>query len=339
MKKKLVSIVQYCFFLGLGIFLLWWSLQGVDSQGWQQIRTAFANAHYGIIFPIVIALLASHYSRAMRWRILMEPLGYSPRIANTYLAVLIGYMANLAVPRLGEILKCTVLARYEKVPADKLVGTIVAERAFDVICLLLVMAAAFFTQTDLFGDYLGSRLKDIAGAKKDSFTLTRLFTLLGIGTALLLLGWYLLRRFAHLTVIRKLKTILRGIWQGVTSVKHVKKKAWFLVHTLFIWAMYLLSVRLGFLALEETMRYSWKPALSVLTSGSLAMIMPSPGGLGFYPVFVQSTMELYGLKQPIGFAFGALMWAVQFFQMLFSGFVALALFPIINKKPVAHAKP
>ena len=332
MKKKFLSALQYLFFLALGIFLLWWSLRKVDDQGWIDIKNSFLNARYLIIIPIVIALLASHYSRALRWKILMEPLGYTPRTSNTYLAVLIGYMANLAVPRLGEILKCTILARYEKVPADKLVGTIVAERAFDVVCLLIAITAAVFTQADIIGEYFSSVLKEALGSKTGGISLQRLIISLSVVVIIFSIFIFLLKRFAHVSFIQKTKSIIRGVWQGIISVKNVKKKGAFIFHTIFIWAMYLLSVRLGFLAMQETSVFAWKPALSVLSSGSLAMIMPSPGGLGFYPVFVQKTMELYGLKDTIGFAFGALMWGAQFFQMLLSGFVALLLFPFLNKK-------
>src|SRR4029453_1970018 len=119
------------------------------DKGWEDIKDAFRNANYLLIIPVMITLLLSHYSRALRWKILMEPMGYKPRVFNTSRAVLIGYMANLAVPRLGEVLKCTILARYEKVPADKLVGTIVAERAFDVVCLMIVFGLTLVFQYDV----------------------------------------------------------------------------------------------------------------------------------------------------------------------------------------------
>ncbi len=337
MNKKILSAVQYIFFLALGIFLLWWSLHKVDDKGWADMKNSFLHARYIVVIPIVIALLASHYSRSLRWKILIEPLGYKPKTINTFLAVLIGYMANLAIPRLGEILKCTLLARYEKIPAEKLVGTIVAERACDVICLLIVMAAAFLTQTDLIGEYLSSTVKDVFGSKTGGISTQKILIYLISITALIVILSLLFQKLAHLSFIQKIKSVIRGVWQGVASIKYVKHKGLFILHTVFIWAMYLLSVRLGFLALEETSAYAWKPALSVLTSGSLAMIMPSPGGLGFYPVFVQTTMELYGLRGAIGFAFGSLMWGAQFFQMLLSGFVALLLLPLLNKQKKANA--
>jgi glycosyltransferase 2 family protein len=337
MNKKILGIFQYVFFLGLGIFLVWWSLQKVQPQDWEDIKGAFLRARYWLIIPVIVALLASHYSRAIRWKILMEPLGYKPRLSNTYLAVLIGYMANLAFPRLGEVLKCTVLARYEKVPADKLVGTIVAERVFDVICLILVMLIAFFTQTDIIGDYLSARVNELFGSKTGGVSTTKILLLLGGFILFLFIVWFILRKLAHISFIQKIKQIIRGVWHGLTSVRYIKNKGWFIFHTIFIWVMYFVSVRIGMYALAETSIYGTKPSISVLSTGSIAMIL-APSGIGFYPIFVQQTMELYGLSYPMGIAFGWLMWTVQFFQQLLSGFVALLLFPYFNKKAKADAE-
>jgi hypothetical protein len=287
----------------------------------------------------MITLLLSHYSRALRWKILMEPMGYKPRTYNVYMAVLIGYMANLAVPRLGEVLKCTILARYEKVPADKLVGTIVAERAFDVLCLTLVILITFLTQADLIGGYINETLNKIVASKTSSLSASKIIMLL----AILLLGItaviVLFKKFSHIRFIQKVKTIFSGIWHGITSVRYLKNKGWFIFHTIFIWTMYLLSVQIGFYAMKETSVYGIPNALSVLTMGSFAMIVPAPGGgIGVYAWFVQNTMLIYGLKESIGFAFGQLMWSVQFFFSLISGFIALSLLPYFNKRIIVNEK-
>lgn len=330
MRKKLLGIFQYVFFLSLGIFIIWWSLRKVDAQGWAEMKTAFLTARYTLLIPVVVALLASHYSRAIRWKILMEPLGYTPKISNTYLAVLVGYMANLAFPRLGEVLKCTILARYEKVPADKLVGTIVAERAFDVICLMIVIAIAFFTQTNIIGDYLGERINQLFDSKGTNTSPYKRYFVIGSVLIGVLLVWFLLKKFAHVSLVKKIKQIARGVWGGLTSVRLIKQKGWFVFHTIFIWAMYLISVRIGMYALQETSIYGFKPSISVLSTGSIAMIL-APAGIGFYPYFIEGTMALYGLKESIGYAFGSLMWAVQFFQQLLCGFIAILLLPYLNK--------
>lgn len=318
-------------FLALGIFLVFWSVRKIPDSGWLAVKGALENARYWLIFPVMATLLLSHYSRARRWRILIEPLGYKPSIANTYMSVLIGYLANLAIPRLGEVLKCTILSRYEKVPADKLVGTIVAERAFDVLCLCVVIVITILTQVDLIGGYINEILGEIVKSK--SISLTKILIIVGIIAAVIAIALYIFKRYAHISFMQKLKQILISIWHGITSIRYLKNKSWFIFHTIFIWSMYLLSVRIGMYAIQETSVYGMKESLSVLTTGSLAIIIPTPGqGLGVYPIFVQKTMLLYGLKEGLGFAFGSLLWGVQFFQVIISGFIALTLMPVFNKR-------
>jgi glycosyltransferase 2 family protein len=328
MNKKILSLLQYVFFLGVGIFLVWWSLGRVDAKEWELMKQSLRNANYWYLIPVVLALLASHFSRAMRWKILMEPLGYKTRISNTYMAVLIGYLANLAIPRLGEILKCTILAKYEKVPADKLVGTIVAERAFDMICLAIVMVITIFSQTGLIGDFIYEKARENVGT---GLSVTKI--VIGVA-ALLLIGGimiYVFKKFAHISFIVKIRKILAGVWQGLTSVRFVKNKGWFVFHTIFIWSMYLASVQIGMWALQETDEYGIKIALTVLFTGSLAMIV-TPSGIGLYPIFVMETMDLYGLNKVYGLAFGYVLWTVQFFQILIFGAIAALLIPYLNKK-------
>jgi uncharacterized protein (TIRG00374 family) len=131
--------IAICFFSWLGILFVWLSVRKIEQEQWLQIKAAMQRARVWLILPAGGMLLLSHYSRALRWRILMEPMGYSPSRFNTFAAVMIGYLVNAGVPRLGEVVKCTMLAKYEKVRADRLVGTIVMERAVDVVCLLWLL--------------------------------------------------------------------------------------------------------------------------------------------------------------------------------------------------------
>src|SRR5688572_10836212 len=133
MNKRLLNFFKYMLFLGLGVFLVWWSFLQIPGGKWEEFKSAFATANYVLLIPVFFILLISHILRAWRWQMLMRPMDHHPTLPNTFFAVMIGYLANFAVPRLGEVLKCTILAKYEKVPVEKLMGTIVAERAFDVL--------------------------------------------------------------------------------------------------------------------------------------------------------------------------------------------------------------
>src|SRR5216684_6984101 len=158
MKKTVLATLQYALFAALAVFFVWLSVRGLDHEKWGQLKKAMDRAHYWLLIPVFSLLLISHWLRALRWRQLMEPMGYHPSRLNAFFAVMIGYFVNLGAPRLGEVVKCTILARYEKVPADKLVGTIVAERAFDVICLLAVFGLTLIFQFDVIHSLTADKL-------------------------------------------------------------------------------------------------------------------------------------------------------------------------------------
>src|SRR5215216_2113805 len=156
MKKSIFTLLQYSFFLGLGILFVWLSVKNIDHAQWLQIKDSLQRARHWMIIPVFLMLLLSHYSRALRWKILMEPMGYHPSTFNTFAAVMIGYLVNAGVPRLGEVVKCTLLSRYEKVRADRLVGTIVMERAVDVVCLIVVFISALIFQGGIIGEHVSA---------------------------------------------------------------------------------------------------------------------------------------------------------------------------------------
>src|SRR4051794_26325787 len=218
MKKKIINILKYLSFLGLGVFLVWWSLHQIPAGQWKDFKMAFSTARYGLLIPVFFILSSSHFLRSVRWRTLIQPLGYNPSPVNTFFAVMIGYLANLAVPRLGEVLKCTILAKYEQVPAEKLLGTIVAERAFDLVCLALVFFFAFALQFQEIGGFGINLLKRLFLSKGGHFN----FTVISITIICLLLVLFIIKRlfrqFSHLSFIITLKRIIRGIWQGIISI-------------------------------------------------------------------------------------------------------------------------
>lgn len=333
MTKKLFSLLQYLFFLGLGIFLLWLTLRKSD---WNSILKDLSGANYIFLVPATLMLLLSHYIRALRWQILIHPLGYRPGTLNTFLAVMVGYWANLAVPRLGEVLKCTILSRYEKVPADKLVGTIVAERAIDVCSLIVVMLIAIFTQYDLIGNFASKSFGAFFHSRTGDFSSFKLLIVLLVIALTVFVIYFLLKRLRHLSFIKKIKGVLLGIWQGLISIRYIKNKGLFLLHSVMIWALYLLSTYMGFFAMHEMRQYGLPGALSALTFGSFGMIIPSPGGIGSFQYAIQQVMILYGTTPEKGLSLGMLIWFAQTGIIILFGTIAFLLLPIINKTKSAQ---
>lgn len=329
MSKKILSVFQYAFFLGVGIFLLWLTLRKSD---WNSIISDLSGADFIYLVPVTLMLIVSHFFRALRWKILMEPLGYKPTTLNTFLAVLVGYWANLAVPRLGEVLKCTILGRYEKVPADKLIGTIVAERAIDVVSLAVILMITIFSQYDVIGDFSKELFTKFFTSKSGGFSLTKVGgSLLILGSFIILLIW-VFQRLSHLAIVIKTKNIFLGIWQGLTSIRHIKNKGAFFIYSVLIWGLYLYSTYMGFFAMREMAQFGIRGALSALTFGSFGMIVPSPGGIGSFQYAIQQVMMLYGVTAEKGLALGMLIWVAQTGIVIIFGTIAFLVLPVVNKR-------
>jgi uncharacterized protein (TIRG00374 family) len=340
MKKSGRTILQYLFFFSLGFFFVWMSVKDIDSEKWQQIRLALQNARYYLALPVFAILLLSHYTRALRWRLLIEPLGYKPDKTNTYFAVMIGYLANQGVPRMGEVLKCTVLAKYEKIPADKLVGTIILERLIDALTLLVVFGITLAIQPGLYTQITNEVFNSGGSENADNIS-GMLLALIIIGIIMLLVAIWMIRKkknFRDLADIMKL--IATRIWQGLSAIRHLKKRGQFILLTILLWTLYLSGGYMGFLALHETEHYGIREAFTVLSAGSIGMII-SPGGIGGYPLLIEGTMMVYGLQQSIATAFGWLLWMAQTVVVLVAGLLSFILLPWHNKKkhPVKGAEP
>ncbi|HVZ56418.1 MAG TPA: lysylphosphatidylglycerol synthase transmembrane domain-containing protein [Chitinophagaceae bacterium] len=338
MNPRLVTIFRYLFFLALGAFFAWLSVRNIDSERWDHIRTSLGQARKWLFVPVLFLLLLSHYSRSIRWKILMEPLGYSPSNFNVFAAVMVGYLVNAGVPRLGEVVKCTMLARYEKVRADRLVGTIVVERAVDVLCLLVVFFLSLVLEGDVIGDYMRQKLLLFFHDKSGNLSAGKLLAAAAGGAALVGLLIVVLKRFGHIDFIARIKKILLGIWHGLNSIRFIRRKREFLFHTLLIWTLYLLSTTIGIYALKETAHLGLGGGLTTLAVGSVGMIL-TPGGIGAYPLLVAELMGLYGLdSSTVGTALGWLLWSSQTFIVLVTGLACLALVSRHNRNRALAAK-
>jgi uncharacterized protein (TIRG00374 family) len=262
----------------------------------------------------------------------MEPLGFQPTILNTFFGVLIGYFVNLGAPRLGEVIKCTILARYEKAPADKLVGTILAERAFDVLCLIIVFGLTFILQFSVLHALAISSIYPIFLNKNGQVSYYKIIYILGGLFIFLFLLRFLFSRLGHINIVQKFRALLVNILRGLTSVKALKNKLLFIVYTIGIWIMYWMSTYLGFFAISETSHLTPTDALTVLAMGSIGIIL-SPGGIGAYALLVQETVAFYNIpKEPFGVALGWLLWFGQFISFVVFGVVSFILLPRVNKK-------
>ncbi|TRZ76487.1 MAG: UPF0104 family protein [Chitinophagaceae bacterium] len=325
------KFLKIAFFFFIGILLIWWSLHQIPPQEWDKFTIALQKSKFWFIFPVGLILGLSHLVRALRWRLIMEPLGYKPSLINTFLAVLIGYLANLAVPRLGEVLKCTLLSKYEKVPAEKIVGTIVAERAFDVISLGIVFLLALTLQFSVveagwnqFKAY-GKAAGDASRSNQTTYIIIAVILIAGVAAF-----WFFKSKMQN--AILTIKKIIAGVWEGVMSATKLKKHNLFFFYSFAIWFLYLLATYVGLYATEGT-GSSFQTAISCLAFASIGMII-TPGGIGAYAYFMAKVLELNGVDYTLGLANGTLQWFCQFIIILVLGGIALIALPLFNKQKI-----
>lgn len=326
--KKLFAVLKYLFFLGLGFFLIWWQFDKMTAEQRTQFGYSLQFANYWLLIPVVLMAILSHISRAIRWKILMEPMGYKPSTANTFYAVMTGYLANTFVPRAGEIIKCTLLARYEKIPANKLIGTIIVERVFDFICYLIFILITILIQVDYVSNFVKEKLSQITSTQEAFPLWGKVLAFAILVLLLILFVKWMFKRFAHHRHIKTIKGFHIGFKEGLTAIARLKKKSWFIFHTLFIWVMYLLQIYIGFSALAPTEHLGIAEACSVLSLATLGMIV-SPGGIGAFPLAVQEVLLIYNVDNV---SFGWLIWGASTGIILIGGLLSFGILVYKNKK-------
>ena len=330
MQKKAIAILQYLLFLGLGIFLVWWSLHKIPADKWDAFKNALKTANYWLMIPVFFILSGSHVIRTLRWRVLIKPLGHKPSIPNTFFAVMIGYLANLAIPRLGEVLKCTILARYENVPADKLVGTILIERVCDVISLGIVFLIAFTVQFDTVGEYGQALISKIFKNNNGSISFYNILIAITLLAIVIFVITYIFKKYQHISFVKKINDIINGIGVGLGSILKLEQKGLFLVYTCLIWLLYVLGTWVGLLATTGTSHLGIDTAISALAFASIGMII-TPGGIGAYAFFLAEILSLKDIPAEIGLANGTLQWFAQFMIVLIVGFISVGALAWYNK--------
>ncbi len=356
MKKNVLNILKFLLFLsiGLGILYLVYRQQNIAYQEECAMRGVpegecsligkvlndFTNANYFWIFMVLVAFTVSNISRTIRWLMLIKPLGYRPRPINAFGSIVIGYFANLGLPRMGEVIRAGTLANYEKIGVEKVMGTIVVDRIVDVISILLVTALAIALEYDTMISFaeqyinLGEKFGGLGGLLK----ILAPIGLLGLITLYLLRNW-----LRQSKIFRKIEAIAFGFYEGLRSISRLDKPGLFLLHSINIWFMYFLMNYMLFFSFEPTSNLSPLVALVVFVFGGWGIVIPSPGGMGTYHFLVQTALMMYGLSGDDGFSFANIgFFSVQLGCNVILGILALLLLPVINRhyqpqQPLAEA--
>ncbi len=344
MRKKILQIIRFLAFLGLSIVLLYFAFRGID---YEEVKEVILHAEYGwVLLSFLFAILA-YLSRARRWLISIEALNRKPVFWNTYHALMFGYLANFAFPRIGEITRCVTLSKKEKIPVDSLIGTVILERALDVIMLLLIMIALLLGRFQQFGAFfrdfifipLRNKISTTFGDTLVFWSVAGIFLI-----AVAVLAYIYRNKLYRFNMVMKGRDFIKGIVEGLKTVFRMKKKWEFLFHTLFIWFNYIMMTWVVVFALPGiTDHLTFMDGIFLLVIGGMGMSAPVQSGLGaFHWIVSRGLMFVYLIPRDEAVAFATLQHTSQMLLVLALGSISLVFLFLKNNRsagPVAETQP
>lgn len=336
--------MKFALFAGIGGVILWLvyrqqsaaylaqcQLDGVPEAQCSLVNKVvsdFKTLDFRWLVLVWVAFFLSNVSRAFRWLQLLEPLGYRPKFANALWTILLGYFANLGLPRMGEVIRGTALSKYEHIPLEKTMGTIVLDRLADMLALLLFVGLAFIFEYQTILDFLEQNSSKATGSKGNSI----LFYLLLVAVAGVAILWFTRHIWMKLPFAQKILSVAHGFKEGILSIKKLEKPWIFIAHSAFIWLMYYLMLYFCFQSFAPTAALGFKAALMVFVLGTFGIVIPSPGGMGTYHAMIVAGLSLYGISGQDAFSLANVsFFTTQIFFNIVFGILSLLLLPIINK--------
>lgn len=327
MKAKLFSTLKYLFFLGIGLSVLFFVFKDKDLE---KMFVDLKNAEYKwLVFSMVFGY-AAYLFRALRWLLLLETMNYKTSANHATQAVAAGYFANIIFPRAGELVRCTSLYKVTGIPVNKLFGTILLERAIDVVLLLICICLSFVLKFKELSSFFGTVFNSSSSGE---ITLGKLiFIICLMGTPV---GIYLLRKTLKKTLLfQKILSLVLGVKEGFQTAFYMKQKGLFTVYTLLIWLMYLLMTYVCFYSIPETTHLTLADGLYITVIGGLGMVVPVQGGLGPYHAAVTLGIVSIGLSETTGATLAVLIHSAQSIMIIITGIIAAIVLSFAKRKAI-----
>lgn len=301
MKKTIFNTLKYLAFFAIGLVIFWFLYRKLPFE---KLKAALRELNYFFILLSILLSVFSQLSRALRWKLLIRPMGYNPSTTNTFLSVLVLYFVNLIVPRAGEVARCTVLSQTDRVPFVKLIGTVVVERIADFLMLIILAVIIFAANFSVVVQFFNEKLN-----LQESFQsmMNPSAILIGIGIlALIIFGAvYIFKKLMHSRFRDKILEIRNQFVDGIRTIGQMKKKGLFIFHTCLIFFLWLIMLYVVFLAYEPTAHLTLRVGMLAFLMGGLAMLAPVQGGIGPWHWMVIQTLMIYGISEEDGLIFAA----------------------------------
>lgn len=326
MKKTAYKIVKFLAFFAVGAFLFWLIYKDQDIE---RIKSVLKNdVNYFWIGVSLIIGLFSHISRTIRWGLMIKPIGHKPRFINTFLSVMIGYLMNLVLPRMGELSRCGVLSRYEKISFTKLLGTVVAERAVDMLSLLILLTIVIFSQ---FGEMLNFLHSNPGIESKLQSIIYSPYLIIGF-VAFIVFVFVFRKTLKNTLFYRKIADILSNLKEGFISIRSIEKKGWFFFHSALIWILYYLMLYVVFFAFDFTSDLNPLAGLTTFVLASFGMVAPVQGGIGAWHFMAKEALALYGVANENGIIFAFVAHTSMNGMIIIIGIISMLILPFINRR-------
>jgi glycosyltransferase 2 family protein len=345
MKKSVGQFLKFSLFLGIGLAIMTWLYNGQNAAFQEQLRLDgkqpyplihkiwddFRSVNLLWIASTLLAFSISNWSRAIRWNMLIEPLGHQPKTLNAFFAVNISYFTNLWLSRAGEVVRASALAKAEGMSVSRVMGTVVVDRILDLITLALIVGFSFIVQYEILWSWLDKNLGEGNGTFR-LFGHPLFIAFIVGGVVSLVLAYMLRKKIAELPFVNKIWHIVEKFGEGLKTIRKVKNPVAFLFHSINIWVMYYMMTYLCFFAFAPTAHLSPLAALTVFVFGTFGIVIPSPGGMGTYHFLAMSALALYGIKGDDAFSFANIMFfSIQIFYNIVAGLISIYLLRKMNK--------
>lgn len=329
--KRWGDILKFVVFIAIGFLFIYWFLLKLPPEQKQEIWASFKSADYAWVAVTMAVCLASHFVRALRWRLLYKPLGREPRLLPTFGAVVVAYMANMAFPRLGEVLRCAVLRTSDGIAVEKSLGTVITERITDVVLNALIILVGTLL---IVGDIREWVFEGLS-AKADSLPSTTVVIAAIVAAGVIAVALYklLYKRLLKYAFFSRIDKLLRGMFDGVKSILHLDRRSavLYFVYSALIYGFYILGGLVMMQAFPETSGLGFNAAFLLYFLGSVGMMF-SQGGIGVYPVLVQMALAVYAVPKAAGLACGWLLWGAQQAVVIAVGMLFMIYFSIAKRK-------
>jgi len=327
-KKHITTAIKILVFLTIGVLLFWLAYRGQDFS---RLMEAVAEARWVWVILALLLSVVGHYSRAVRWRLLLEPFGYQPRNLNLFCSVMVMYLSNMAIPRSGEVVRCGIVSKYENIPFARCLGTVVTERIADMVVLLILTVLIAFTSGDVVSGIVDQNPWMMDNIEKLSHYIPHL--IVG-GILLCVAAFFAVRFFIRRNIMGfgdKIKSLLTNFKEGLLTILRLRKRWQFIFHSVFINFVYFYTIYLVFKAFPFCEDLTLMIALTLFVLSTFGVVIPSPGGIGTWHFIVIEVLGIYGVrKDPDAGAYALVMHGIQDLLFVIVGFASLMLMPLLN---------